>query len=205
MKKTILTLSIIASFNLFAEENKNEYTTVETKEYVLDIHDSVSGSIISLFNMLKDVEGGVELSEPKTIVKTEYIVDKEIKAKLEKFKLMLNEKLRSDQLKQTFHFKTATSTLRSDQSNYLINVVESLDNYKELEYEVVGYSDVRGNEEYNYELSMERINSVVSLLKELGVTNENITLSNLGETQSREANDVESYFFDRKVELIIKK
>ena len=102
MKKTILAISIIMSLNSFAEEQN--YTTVETEEHVLDINDSVSGGIITIFNLLKGNTGEV-------ISNSEYVVDEEMKAKLAKFKQMLNEKLRSDQLKQTFHFKTALSLI----------------------------------------------------------------------------------------------
>lgn len=203
MKKTIIALSIVASFCLFSEENEQEYTQLQTKEYTLDIHDSVSGGIISLFNIMKGVEP--QSGETKTVVKTEYVVDEAMQAKLEKFKIMLNEKLRSDQLKQTFHFKTAKSELLSDQTNYLENIVLSLEGYENLQYEILGYSDARGNEEYNFQLSMDRINSVVSVLQSLGVDNSNITLNNFGEAESQNSNDFESYFFDRKVELIIKK
>lgn len=196
MKKTILAISIIMSMSAFAEEK--QYTTIETQEQVLDINDSVSGGIITLFNMLKGNKG-------ETITNTEYVVDEEMQAKLEKFKMMLNEKLRSDQLKQTFHFKTASHVLHNDQINYLKNIILSLDNYQDLKYELVGYSDVRGNEEYNAELSLNRINSVFTVLNELGVSNENIFINNLGESQSKETNEYEEYFFDRKVELVITK
>ena len=196
MKKTILAISIIMSMSAFAEEK--QYTTIETQEQVLDINDSVSGGIITLFNMLKGNKG-------ETITNTEYVVDEEMQAKLEKFKMMLNEKLRSDQLKQTFHFKTASHELHNNQINYLKNIILSLDNYQDLKYELVGYSDVRGNEEYNAELSLNRINSVFTVLNELGVSNENIFINNLGESQSKETNEYEEYFFDRKVELVITK
>lgn len=196
MKKTILAISIIMSLNAFAEEQ--DYTTIETQEQVLDINDSVSGGIITVFNMLKGNTG-------ETTVQTEYVVDEEMKAKLEKFKQMLNEKLRSDQLKQTFHFKTASYELLEDQINYLKNIVLSLDNYQDLKYELVGYSDVRGNAEYNAELSLNRINSVFEVLNSLNVSNENIMINNLGESQSKETKEFEEYFFDRKVELVITK
>lgn len=195
MKKTILAISIIMSLNSFAEEQS--YTTIETKEHILDINDSVSGGIITVFNMLKG--NNIETSH------TEYVVDEEMKAKLEKFKQMLNEKLRSDQLKQTFHFKTASYKLLEDQTNYLRNIVLSLDNYQDLKYELVGYSDVRGDAEYNSELSLNRINSVFEVLNSLNISNENVFINNLGESKSKETNEYEEYFFDRKVELIITK
>ena len=50
MKKTILAISIIMSLNAFAEEQ--DYTTIETQEQVLDINDSVSGGIITVFNII---------------------------------------------------------------------------------------------------------------------------------------------------------
>jgi len=196
MKKTILAISIIMSLNSFAEEQN--YTTVETEEHVLDINDSVSGGIITIFNSLKGNTGEV-------ISNSEYVVDEEMKAKLAKFKQMLNEKLRSDQLKQTFHFKTASHILLEDQKNYLKNIILSLDNYQDLKYELIGYSDVRGDAKYNSELSLNRINNVSEVLNSLNISNKNIMINNLGESQSKETKEYEEYFFDRKVELIITK
>ena len=85
------------------------------------------------------------------------------------------------------------------------SIVLSLDNYQDLKYELVGYSDVRGNAEYNAELSLNRINSVFEVLNSLNVSNENIIINNLGESQSKETKEFEEYFFDRKVELVITK
>lgn len=196
MKKTIIAISIIMNLNILAEENPdNSYTKIETEEAILDIHDTVSGGVISLFNMLKGNDN----------TSTQYIVDKDMEKKLEKFKSMLNEKIRSNELKQTFHFKTAAFNLLEDQKNYLNNIVLSLDNYESLQYEISGYSDIRGNSNYNAELSRNRINSVLTILNNLGVSNDNISINNLGETLSKDAKEYEDFFFDRKVELIISK
>lgn len=195
MKKIIIAISVIMSLNAFAEEKS--YTTIQTEEQVLDINDSISGGIITVFNMLKGNNNNSS--------HIEYVVDEEMKAKLEKFKQMLNEKLQSDQLKQTFHFKTDSYKLLEDQTNYLKNIILSLDNYQELKYELLGYSDVRGNAKYNEELSFKRINSVFEVINSLNVSNENVFINNLGESKSKETDEYEEYFFDRKVELIITK
>jgi outer membrane protein OmpA-like peptidoglycan-associated protein len=200
MKKRIIALSLLMSFNVFAEVNK-----IETEEYTLEVHDSVSGGIISVFNMLK----GTELTK-KEIVKevitekvVEYKEDPETAKKLAEFKNLLNAKLQSDKLMQTFHFKTASSELSEQHSNYLTNIILNLNNYKNLNYEIIGYSDARGNAEYNQKLSEQRANSVLDILKSLGI--DNVSVKGFGESKSSASKSREDFFFDRKVELIIKK
>lgn len=196
MKKSIIALSLLMSLNIFAETN-----TIDTEEYVLEVHDSVSGGIISVFNMLK----GTNLSKTEIIKEKviEYKQDPETLAKLNRFKDLLNKKLQSNELMQTFHFKTASSELGDVQSNYLTNIVLNLNNYKNLNYEIIGYSDARGDAEYNLELSEKRAKTISNLLSSIGI--KNIEIKALGESKSSENSSREDFFFDRKVELIIKK
>lgn len=194
---------ILATSSINAEEVKEEYTTLNSDKYVLDIHDSVSGGIITIFNLLQNNKNNNVQILTETEIK--YQDNPETQAKLAKFKEILNAKLQSDQLSQTFYYKTASAELSDKHINYLNNIVLSLNDYENLQYEIKGYSDTRGNAEYNEQLSLARINSVTILLNKLNVPNTNISIDNKGETQSEENAGYEDLFFDRKVELVITK
>jgi outer membrane protein OmpA-like peptidoglycan-associated protein len=209
MKKKLILAMFLTAFTAQAEETQNDYTTLTGDKYVLDIHDTVSGGIISIFNLVQNNKSGkVQIRTEKEIqveTKIEYKDNPETQAKLAKFKQMLNDKLQSNELSQTFYYKTANATLSDKQVNYLSNVVLSLNEYESLQYQLKGYSDTRGNAEYNKGLSLSRINGVVSILKQLNVATDNIVIDNKGDTLSEENAGYEDLFFDRKVELIITK
>ena len=207
MKKTLIALTIALSFNVLAEESKENYETFSNEKYVLDIHDGVSGGFISLFNLVKGNSGNISTTNEKIIKEKviEYKDNPETQAKLEEFKLLLNEKLQSDNLTQTFYYKTASDVLSDKQINYLSNIVLSLNNYKELKYSIKGFSDSRGNAEYNKELSANRVNSVLGILQAFDISFDNIKVNYVGEEESSQTADYEELFFDRKVELIISK
>jgi outer membrane protein OmpA-like peptidoglycan-associated protein len=203
MKKTLITIGLLLSLNVSATENKEDYQTFTNEKYTLDIHDSISGGIISIFNLVKGHNPSITNNTVET--KIEYQDNPETQAKLAKFKDMLNAKLQSNELSQTFYFKTANATLSDKQINYLSNVVLSLNDYEGLKYTLKGFSDTRGNPEYNKELSLSRIETVSSILNQLNINSNNITFENKGEADSEQNAGYEDLFFDRKVELIITK
>jgi len=186
---------MLASTSVQAEDNKQDYTTLEGDKYVMGIHDSISGGIISVFNLVK--------AQDKNNI--QYINDPETQAKLAQFKKMINDKLQSDQLTQSFYFKTASATLSTKQINYLQNIVLSLNDHSDLIYTLRGFSDARGDKAYNAQLSLQRINSVAAILRELNVPRGHIQEDNKGESASSEDVGYEEFFFDRRVELIISK
>lgn len=197
-RKFILGITLLAStLSIQAEDKKESYTTLDTEKYVLGIHDSFSGGIISVFNLVKN--NGTGTGE------IQYKDNPELQAKLQKFKDMLNEKLQSNELNQTFYYKTASAELSDKQSNYLNNVILSLNDYENLQYKIKGFADTRGDANYNEQLSLKRINSVYSILEGLNVPKENLLIDNKGETLSEQNAGYEDLFFDRKVELIINK
>ena len=133
---------------------------------------------------------------------SERLNDREVKI-VEKFKKEVNEKLLTDGLNQIVYFKTAGDEVNERSYNYLSNLVLSLDNYKDLTYTLEGYADVRGDKDYNFGLSKDRIDAIKQILTEIGVPFSNIKEVNYGEQKSEERINLEDYFYDRRVEIKI--
>lgn len=126
--------------------------------------------------------------------------DREVKI-VEKFKQQVNEKLAAEGLKQVIYFKTAGDNVNEKSLNYLNNLVMSLENFEKLNYVLEGYADSRGDAEYNLSLSLARIESIKRILLSMGVPSEKIQVINYGESKSSQKNNVEDYFYDRRVEI----
>lgn len=185
MKKfAIIFSSLIFSYNLSASENNSE------KTYELSVNNSLSGAIIAVANKLES-----NISHLSKEERNEYT----------KFKEVLNRRLETDSIKQKIHFKTADYDLSGDVVSYINNLVLSLNNYENLNYELKSFSDVRGDEVFNKNLSLKRANTIKSLLLSSGIPDDNINIINYGEDLSTEHSNYEDYFFDRRVELSIRK
>lgn len=163
---------------------------IETKKYEIGVENTISGAIITIASMLEDKVRGLNQQE-----KEQYYL----------FKDKLNDRLQSNSIIQKIHFKTNNNEIKNTVVNYLSNVVLSLDNFKDINYQLKGYSDSRGSNESNYILAKKRLDSVYEILVAIGVPEKNITRSNYGESKSKTYKSVEDYFFDRRVELVISK
>lgn len=161
-----------------------------SKEVEVSIDKSVSGAVITLANILEEKMKKTSAEDQR---------------KYEQFKEKLNEKLNRDFINQKIYFKTNNSNIDESIKNYLTNMIISLDNYQELNYNLEGYTDARGEESDNLKLSEERMNTVKEVLLSLNIPEENIIFNNYGESKSSLKLDLEDYFFDRKVEITIKK
>lgn len=178
MKKKIITglMLTILSFNLSAQQSG-----------YLD-----GNSILSSFANELSIRLAEKLSKSET-------------EKLESFKKTINDKLEASQLEQVIYFKTADNKLNNRTHNYFSNVVLSLNNYKNLNYTLIGHADIRGDKEYNLNLAQERINEIKALLINLNISEDNIFEINRGVEESKVRENVEDYFYDRKVQIIINK
>ncbi len=161
-----------------------------SKEVEVSIDKSVSGAVITLANILEEKMKKSSAEDQR---------------KYEKFKEKLNEKLNRDFINQKIYFKTNNSNIDESIKNYLTNMIISLDNYQDLNYNLEGYTDARGEESDNLKLSEKRMKSVKNILLSLNIPEEKITFNNYGESKSSLKLDIEDYFFDRKVEITIKK
>lgn len=182
MKKLIMIMLLSSCFSSIAYAND--------KKIEVNLDNSVSGAVMTLASILED-----------RIKKS----SEEDQAKYEAFKEKLNAKLNRDFINQKIYFKTNNSKIDESIKNYITNMIVSLDNYKSLNYTLDGYSDARGDEKENLKLSKNRSVAVKEILLSLDIPINNIKNNNYGESKSNLHLDLEDYFFDRKVEIIIKK
>jgi outer membrane protein OmpA-like peptidoglycan-associated protein len=185
-------LYILTSFILFFGNSvyANNKAEAKNEKYELHVTNGLSGAILAITDGVSKRVNGLNQKEME---------------KLNKFKLALNSRLQSDSIIQKIYFKTADDRINKDSMMYLNNLIYSLENYQNLNYELYGYSDSRGDSEYNKNLSLDRLQSIQSILLNLGINKESVSLVNFGEEKSESKSNYEDYFFDRRVEIKITK
>lgn len=103
------------------------------------------------------------------------------------------------------YFDTNVSTVTADQNAKVDNLVKILNDYPEYNINVYGHADPRGSAEHNMALSQRRANSVVAMLKSLGIPDSRIRTKAFGaemapkgeltEAQLQEERKTASYMF----------
>ena len=101
-----------------------------------------------------------------------------------------------------FNFRTAASDLRPRDVLRLTEIADFLEQYPDLKIQLDGYADIRGNSDYNLELSQSRLNSVKHLLVAKGVAPERIIEIAHGKANSIEK-DHDGYAFERRVSIAL--
>jgi len=112
------------------------------------------------------------------------------------------EGLAIGQLNLQMLFKTGVSDLSPSSQQRMGHLANLLLVSPGLEVALDGYSDPRGTQDYNLNLSAERVNSVKKILIERGVNPERITTSFHGASQSSVAEgDYDGYAMERLVDI----
>lgn len=101
-------------------------------------------------------------------------------------------------------FDTGKATLKPGARVKLAKVAGIVMAYPDLQLQVEGFTDSRGTEEYNQQLSEERARSVREFLSSQGVPAANITSHGFGESQPVASNDNPAgRQMNRRVELVV--
>ena len=94
--------------------------------------------------------------------------------------------------------------LRAASMENLSELAETLKKYEDTEILIEGHTDSIGTEEYNYDLSVDRAQSVENYLTSLGVAEKRFIVKGYGETQPIADNDTEAGRQEnRRVEVAI--
>lgn len=80
------------------------------------------------------------------------------------------------------------STLRPNSSTELNRLYDFMIKYPSLIVEILGYTDSKGNDEYNIKLSTERANSVIDFLTSKGIKKERMVANGYGESKPHAPN-----------------
>ncbi len=101
-------------------------------------------------------------------------------------------------------FDYNSSALRQEAKDNLRRLAESLQDYENTEILVIGHTDSRGSDEYNYQLSEERAGSAASYLYMQGIGRDRVTTLGRGETEPVDTNDSDAgRQANRRVEIAI--
>jgi len=112
------------------------------------------------------------------------------------------EGLAIGQLNLQMLFKTGVSDLSTTSQQRMAQIANLLLISPELEVALDGYSDPRGEQDYNLNLSAERVNSVKALLVDHGVNPDRIITTFHGASQSSVAEgDYDGYAMERLVDI----
>jgi peptidoglycan-associated lipoprotein len=105
---------------------------------------------------------------------------------------------------KTTHFAFESSAIQSDAAEVLGSVAQCFvsGSLKGKGLKVVGYTDPRGETDYNFALGHRRAGSVAEFLAKKGLDNKRIATSSRGELEAK-GNDEDGWAEDRKVNIFL--
>jgi outer membrane protein OmpA-like peptidoglycan-associated protein len=104
--------------------------------------------------------------------------------------------------KLPIQFRTASTEIEAHYEGELMKIARLLTRNRDASVVLTGYSDRRGDEHYNLDLSKKRVARLEQYLLQLGASRQQIVGIAHGESQPLDANEsLESNFFDRRVML----
>ena len=102
-------------------------------------------------------------------------------------------------------FRTGTADLEADVQKKIADLGQMLGSHPQLEIQLHGFADPRGNSEKNLELSMARAGAVREALISGGAAPEQIRISAHGEDlTTAPKDDLEAYAWERRVSIAIR-
>lgn len=107
----------------------------------------------------------------------------------------------SEKVSLSIFFRTASSNIEQQFEQSITNLVALIEEHPEVKVHINAYSDTRGSGHYNFELSQQRAQSVANKIIENGLDANRIIIHAFGETDSSTLNDLDSYVFDRRVDI----
>jgi outer membrane protein OmpA-like peptidoglycan-associated protein len=105
-------------------------------------------------------------------------------------------------LTTTVYFRTGESDLPESNSNQLFELAQTLKDFPELQITMEGHAGIRGDGEFNQQLSESRVRAVQQILQDAGIPEQQIHCEAYGETEAMANNgDRENYIFYRRVSI----
>lgn len=100
-------------------------------------------------------------------------------------------------------FDVNKSSIRAESMGTLNEIVELMNDHKDLQFRIEGHTDSDGDEEYNQKLSDERASAVKSMLVKLGIDSSRLDSKGFGESKPVDNNTTpEGKSNNRRVEFI---
>ncbi|KKD58016.1 hypothetical protein RN22_23355 [Grimontia sp. AD028] len=143
-----------------------------------------------------------DISEQNAQLETYRSLYAENEIELAKLKAEMNEKEIALELAMDIQFRTNSSEIEPHFRLQLDEVAALMRQQPDVQWDLEGHADVRGDEEYNLKLSQQRVQAVYDYLVEQGVAPSQLAQTAFGHQLALEKEgDREGYFFDRRVSL----
>lgn len=116
----------------------------------------------------------------------------------------LSDELQAENLLMSLQFSTGSSEISAHYQEQVSALAQVLNDAPHIKIELSGYTDLAGDTDVNYQLSLARVDSVRALLLAQGVSDDQITRHAYGESAPIAATkEKEINFYDRRVVLKI--
>lgn len=176
----------------------------ETKCNTCSVPEGIKSSPAAIDNQLtkKDVEDLIKTYIPKEVVK-EVVIEKPVEKVLQR--VVENSAQKPALSLKGIHFKTGSNEIAPESYPVLYEAVNYFAAYPEVNAEIQGHTDNRGNESFNKKLSEGRAVSVMNYLIKMGVAKERLTAVGFGSGNPVATNDTaEGRTMNRRIEFKIK-
>lgn len=169
---------------------------VATQKELASTNEALSGTQTELAKLESEYKGALELAKLK-------------QQQLEQVRLVsLEEGLEEINVpvETNIQFKTASFELEPHYQKQLETIAMGIKEHAEAQIMLEGFADRRGDQNYNRELSKQRVGAVKQFLVQQGVSEQLIQTSAFGEERPvADAQTLENDFFDRRVKLTVEK
>jgi len=145
----------------------------------------------------------VEITKEKhsPIVNKEQMLTDKVIPENEKFPLIQTADTNKaiQPIKRMYQFGFNQQELDNSDKQSLLLHANYLRNHSDTTLQLIGHSDTQGNKHYNVFLSKERAKKIANYLVSQGVSNDQLIIKGLGDSQP--LNDVDNFRENRRVEL----
>lgn len=172
---------------------------------------AVAGAIVGgLIGQVASIDGRSEqqarviadISEQNTQLETYRELYAQNEIELAQLRAEMKEKNIELDLAMDIQFRTNSAEIEPHFKLQLDEVAALMRQQPDVQWDLEGHADIRGNDEYNLRLSQQRVQAVYDYLVENGVEPSQLAQTAFGDQLALEKEgDNEGYFFDRRVSL----
>lgn len=110
------------------------------------------------------------------------------------------QQLALNQLAFNLPFRTGAFTLTEENQQLVAKLASLIKKHPNLQIKLAGYADPRGDSDYNYQLTVDRVNAVAEVLKQAGIDGQRITMAPYGAAKAVvKEGDYDGYAMERRV------
>jgi len=152
------------------------------------------------------ISASIPVAPPSPSVKTSKTVFQQIEEEAKNEKLEVRIENRAVVITVRVNFNSGKYNIKNSEMTKVKSVYKVLKNHTDMSVRVEGYTDNRGSEKYNKNLSEKRAKEVMNKLINMGISAERLTYSGMGSSKPVASNlKKDGRYKNRRVEFIIKR